>query len=49
MTSWHPNDDIEDQADQIDQLVEAVVVVIVAMLCIAGLAYGPGIVAALGL
>lgn len=48
MTSWHPNDEIEEQADMIDQAVEVIIVIVIAMLCIAGLAYGPGIVAALG-
>ena len=49
MTSWNPNDDIETQADMIDQAVEVIIVIVIAMLCIAGLAYGPDVIRAIGL
>lgn len=49
MTSWHPNDELERQGDQVDQVVEVIIVILIALVCIFGLAYGPGILAGLGL
>lgn len=49
MTSWHPNDELERQGDQVDQVVEVIIVIVIAALCIAGLAYGPDVIRAIGL